>query len=72
MLALIAEGLTNREICDRLSLSMPTVKTHVGNLNRQDRRPGPRSARPVRPPDRVRHGLKPPALWNTPVAEIWK
>jgi DNA-binding NarL/FixJ family response regulator len=32
VLALIAEGLTNREICDRLSLSMPTVKTHVGNL----------------------------------------
>ncbi|MEV4473082.1 response regulator transcription factor [Nonomuraea sp. NPDC049504] len=32
VLTLIAAGLTNREICDRLSLSMPTVKTHVGNL----------------------------------------
>ncbi|MEV4569437.1 response regulator transcription factor [Nonomuraea sp. NPDC049419] len=32
VLALIAGGLTNKEICDRLSLSMPTVKTHVGNL----------------------------------------
>lgn len=32
VLTLIAEGLTNQEICDRLWLSMPTVKTHVGNL----------------------------------------
>lgn len=32
VLTLIAQGLTNQEICDRLWLSMPTVKTHVGNL----------------------------------------
>ncbi|MFF2652950.1 response regulator [Streptomyces sp. NPDC058045] len=32
VLALIAEGRTNREICEELWLSMPTVKTHVGNL----------------------------------------
>jgi len=25
-------GLTNQEICDRLWLSMSTVKTHIGNL----------------------------------------
>lgn len=32
ILALIAAGLTNGEICDRLWLSMPTVKTHVSHL----------------------------------------
>jgi DNA-binding NarL/FixJ family response regulator len=32
VLALIARGLTNSEICEHLWLSMPTVKTHVGNL----------------------------------------
>ncbi|WP_454151447.1 response regulator [Microbacterium lacticum] len=32
VLALIAEGLTNSEICERLWLSMPTVKTHISNL----------------------------------------
>ena len=32
VLRLIAQGLTNQEICDQLWLSMPTVKTHVGNL----------------------------------------
>lgn len=31
-LTLIATGLTNQEICDRLWLSMPTVKTHISNL----------------------------------------
>ena len=29
---LVAAGLTNQEICDRLWLSMPTVKTHVSHL----------------------------------------
>ncbi|MFT3877814.1 MAG: response regulator transcription factor [Propioniciclava sp.] len=32
VLALVAHGLSNQEICDRLWLSMPTVKTHIGNL----------------------------------------
>jgi DNA-binding NarL/FixJ family response regulator len=32
ILALIAEGRTNQEICDELWLSMPTIKTHIGNL----------------------------------------
>ena len=32
VLALIALGLTNQEICDREWLSMPTVKTHVSHL----------------------------------------
>lgn len=32
ILALIAKGLTNQEICDELWLGMPTVKTHIGNL----------------------------------------
>lgn len=32
VIGLVARGLTNREICDRLWLSMPTVKTHIGNL----------------------------------------
>lgn len=32
ILALIARGLTNQEICDELWLSMPTVKTHVSHL----------------------------------------
>ncbi|WP_194785125.1 response regulator [Actinomyces haliotis] len=32
VLRLIALGLTNQELCDRLWLSMPTVKTHVSHL----------------------------------------
>ena len=32
VLRLVAAGLTNQEICDRLWLSMPTVKTHVSHL----------------------------------------
>lgn len=32
VLTLVTQGLTNQEICDRLWLSMPTVKTHIGNL----------------------------------------
>ncbi|MGJ3509813.1 response regulator [Enemella sp. A6] len=32
VLTLIARGLTNQEICDELWLSMPTIKTYVGNL----------------------------------------
>ena len=32
VLVLIATGLTNQEICDRLWLSMATVKTHVSHL----------------------------------------
>lgn len=32
ILALIAKGLTNQEICDELWVGMPTVKTHIRNL----------------------------------------
>lgn len=32
VLALIAQGLTNQEMCDRLWVSMPTIKTHVSHL----------------------------------------
>jgi LuxR family maltose regulon positive regulatory protein len=32
VLRLIADGLTNQEIADRLVLSLPTVKWHTGNL----------------------------------------
>lgn len=32
MLELVGLGNTNQEICDRLWLSMSTVKTHVSNL----------------------------------------
>ena len=32
ILRLVAVGLTNREICDRLWVSMATVKTHVSHL----------------------------------------
>ena len=32
VLRLIAEGLTNREIADRLFISLTTVKTHTSNI----------------------------------------
>lgn len=32
ILALIAKGRTNKEICDELWITMPTIKTHIGNL----------------------------------------
>lgn len=32
LLRLVAQGLTNTEICDQLWLSMSTVKTHIGHL----------------------------------------
>lgn len=32
ILTLIARGRTNQEICDALWLTMPTIKTHIGNL----------------------------------------
>jgi LuxR family maltose regulon positive regulatory protein len=32
ILRLVADGLTNQEIADRLVLSLPTVKWHTGNL----------------------------------------
>ena len=35
MLALLAEGLTNRQIADRLVLSEHTVHRHVANILRK-------------------------------------
>jgi LuxR family maltose regulon positive regulatory protein len=32
VLELAASGLSNQEICDRLFISMPTVKKHIGNI----------------------------------------
>ncbi|MBU8580057.1 response regulator transcription factor [Brevibacterium luteolum] len=32
IIARVAAGMTNQEICDDLWLTMPTVKTHIGNL----------------------------------------
>ena len=32
VLGLMAEGLDNAEICDRLDLSVPTVSKHIGNI----------------------------------------
>ena len=35
MLRLLADGLTDREIADRLGISPRTVETHVGNVLRK-------------------------------------
>jgi NarL family two-component system response regulator LiaR len=35
VLALIARGLSNREIAKELSISEPTVRTHVSNILRK-------------------------------------
>lgn len=35
MLALLAAGLTNAEMADRLGVGMSTVKTHIGALKRK-------------------------------------
>lgn len=32
VLRLVAQGFSNQEICDRMWLTMSTIKTHVGNL----------------------------------------
>jgi DNA-binding NarL/FixJ family response regulator len=32
VIELVAQGLSNQEICDKLWLTMPTVKTYIGNL----------------------------------------
>ena len=32
VLVLLGSGLTNAEICEHLTVSMPTTKTHVGNV----------------------------------------
>ena len=32
ILRLVAQGLTNQAIADRLVISLTTVKTHVGNI----------------------------------------
>ena len=32
ILGLVAEGLSNQEIAERLIISITTVKTHVGNI----------------------------------------
>ncbi len=61
VIALLASGLSNTEIAQRLYLSNATVKTHINPDLRQDRSPRPRPGRPLRlpasPGSRLTRGL---------------
>ena len=58
VLALIAEGLTNTEIAERLVVSAATVKTHVNHIFAKAGRARPRAGRGVRLRERARLGLE--------------
>ncbi len=62
VLHLLAEGLTNQEIGQKLYISLPTVKTHTSNIYGRARREQPPRRRDARPRDRAVAGLIPQPL----------
>lgn len=60
VVGLIAAGLTNREIADRLTLSVRTIERHIANIYDRLGCTG-KSGRAVATAFAIHHGLTPPA-----------
>jgi DNA-binding NarL/FixJ family response regulator len=60
VVGLIAEGLTNRQIAERLTLSVRTVERHIANIYDRLGCTG-KAGRAIATAYAIRHGLTPPA-----------